>query len=271
MSLNGCSFSNSCSRTEPKTIRAARSCALCQWRTFSRPQSLHSGISLWTPFPHDPQGTGTLQPLRILARWILQYSHKQLFPQTSVSPLLSQEQRLWPFIILVYGARWVYLTLVVFLNGIPFCKCNWLFFCCEAAWVGGPPGGWGGPFPANRTYGPHLTSCARTLRPTRAITPTLCAQNAPGLHAQLPQFFMYVKQARPTYTIGAIIDVGENRRAYMHNCPSYWCRWKTPGLHASCSRTPIMYTTMGRASGIFLSICDTLAFLPVDFVEPPVV
>ena len=94
-----------------------------------------------------------------------------------------------------------------------------VFFCCEAAWVGGPPGGWGGPFPANRPYGPHLTSCARTLRPTRAITPTLCAQKAPGLHAQLPQFFMYVKHARPTCTIAPIIDVGEKCPAYMQAAP----------------------------------------------------
>ena len=93
------------------------------------------------------------------------------------------------------------------------------FFCCEAAWVGGAPGGWGGPFPANRPYGPHLTSCARTLRPTRAITPTLCAQKAPGLHAQLPKFFMYVKHARPTCTIAPIIDVGEKCPAYMQAAP----------------------------------------------------
>ena len=74
-------------------------------------------------------------------------------------------------------------------------------------------------FLQDRPYGPHLTSCARTLRPTRAITPTLCAQKAPGLHAQLPQFFMYVKHARPTCTIAPIFDVGEKCPAYMQAAP----------------------------------------------------
>ena len=40
---------------------------------------------------------------------------------------------------------------------------------------------------------------------------SLCTRNAPGLHAQLPQLFMYVKNARPTCTITPILYVREKR------------------------------------------------------------
>ena len=60
---------------------------------------------------------------------------------------------------------------------------------------------------------------SRLPGPTRAITPTLCARKAPGLHAQLGQLLMYVRSAWPTCTIGAIIGVGETRPAYMQAVP----------------------------------------------------
>ena len=135
----------SCSKTKSKSIRALRSKALCRSRTLSLPQALQRWISLWTPCPHDLQGTGILLPLRILARWILQYSPRQLFPQILVSPLLSHSQLFDPFIFTIY------LTLTFFLIGAQSTR-NYLvaapagYCCCFAALVGGPPGGWSGPF-----------------------------------------------------------------------------------------------------------------------------
>ena len=41
-----------------------------------------------------------------------------------------------------------------------------------------------------------------------------CTQNTPGLHTELPQFFMYAKHAWPTYIFVAIVYVRETRPAY---------------------------------------------------------
>ena len=92
----------SCSKTKSKFIRAFRSKAFCHSRTLSLPQALQRWISLWTLCPHDLQGTGILLPFRILAKWILQYSPRQLFPQILVSPLLSHSQLFDPFIFTIY-------------------------------------------------------------------------------------------------------------------------------------------------------------------------
>ena len=48
---------------------------------------------------------------------------------------------------------------------------------------------------------------------------SLCTWNMLGLHAQLPQFFMYVKRTRPTCTITPILYVRETRLAYTQNYP----------------------------------------------------
>ena len=130
----------SCSKTKSKSIRAFRSKAFCHSRTLSLPQALQRWISLWTPCPHDLQGTGILLPFRILARWILQYSPRQLFPQILVSPLLSHSQLFDPFIFTIY------LKITFFLIGAQSTR-NYLvappagYCCCFAALVGGPARG----------------------------------------------------------------------------------------------------------------------------------
>ena len=46
-----------------------------------------------------PQGTGMLLFLCILARWTLQYTPMQFFPQFSVSPTFNHPHSLWPFMM----------------------------------------------------------------------------------------------------------------------------------------------------------------------------
>ena len=116
--------------TKLNCILAFCSIALCWWRILSRPQILQRYISLWSPLPHDLQGTGIFLSLRILARWILQYSHRQFFPQTLVSPTLSQAHWLWPFMILVRRVLRVYYRQRVCLN--EYSNCDKLSGLCAA-------------------------------------------------------------------------------------------------------------------------------------------
>ena len=58
-----------------------------------------------------------------------------------------------------------------------------------------------------------------------------CTKNIPHLHAQLPQFCMYEKHARPTYTITPILHVRKTYHIYMHSDPNSSCTKNTPGLH----------------------------------------
>ena len=86
-----------------------------------------------------------------------------------------------------------------------------------------------------------------------------CTQNTPDLHALEPQFFMYAKHARPTYTIDPIIYVRGIRLAYTRATTNWLTRRgarPTPlaglptillrnnkknqpeaGLHAQCTRS----------------------------------
>ena len=86
-------------------------------------------------------------------------------------------------------------------------------------------------------------------RPTCTITPIHYVRT-PGLHAQLPQFFMYVKHARPTCTITPILYVRENCNKKQPGAPG----GRPPpllGLGAP-RRRAVLHTTTGHLN---VNIC----------------
>ncbi|KAK3766851.1 hypothetical protein RRG08_051995 [Elysia crispata] len=94
---------------------------------------------------------------------------------------------------------------------------------------------------------------------------TPCTQNIPGLHTLEPQFCMYEKHARPTYTRTPIVHVRKTRLAYIHSNPNCPCTQTRPAdiyYSAFLPGLPLFRHIPGHRYGTTIDKCTTIDKAP---------